>query len=158
MHNCSFYLHVHLLMPLVPGLNVQMQNSEVLIIVPMFEKQVFHKVTYSWNEPWIGTWGRDWEGAQKIYCSGKNHWRYGRASVSRGDMHWGAAVFPFPSGLEWTSSKCLLLLYSKRTHLVSSKQKWGIHMFPAWISGIVQELFTSVGNQGALIILLSHSF
>lgn len=91
----------------------------------MLEKQAFQKVTYSWNEPWRGTWGRDWEYAQKTCCSWKIHWRYGKASASSGDMHWGAAVFPFSSGLEWTSSKCPLLLYSKCTHLISSKQKWG---------------------------------
>lgn len=41
MHNCSFYLHVQLLMPLVPGLNVQMQNSEVLIMSPCLKSRFF---------------------------------------------------------------------------------------------------------------------
>lgn len=123
MHNCSFYLHVQLLKPLVPALNVQMQNSEVLIMPPCLKRRLSIRShilkTNHKQVPEAGT-----AKILKRHCSGKILWNYGRASVSRGDVHWRAAAFPFSSGLEWTSSKCPLLLHPKCTHLISSKQKW----------------------------------
>lgn len=62
MHNCSFYLRVQLLMPLVPGLNVQMQNSEVLIMSPCLKSRLFIRShileMYHGLVPEAGTEGR----------------------------------------------------------------------------------------------------
>lgn len=54
MHNCSFYLFVKMLFPLVPGSTVQMQNSEVLIMSPCL-KSAFYKVTYYGTEQLTST-------------------------------------------------------------------------------------------------------
>lgn len=122
MHNCCFYLHMQLLTPLVPGLNVQMQNSEVLIMSPCLKsrllirshvleishEQVSEEGTGKRLKRWIvlGRFNRDME--EHLYP----------VEICTGELL-------FSSALEWTSSKCTLPLYSKCIHLIRSKQKWG---------------------------------
>lgn len=122
--------------------------------VPMFEKQTFIRSRILEMSHEHVPEAASWEDDKKTYCTLKIHWRYTKASTSSEGMYWR------PYCIYWRLYSYLLLSASTdrlkrpipalfKIFLFKKQQtepKEFTRCLPdTWVSGLVQEQFTSVG-------------